>query len=128
MDIRRTGKSVRVSQTSKVIERAKKASSRAVKQAARNRNSVRKIRERQKAEREKRSRKRRVQQKQLVFNHPVTCRKSLSYVKHGAAGRYYVRIINDETGEVIREVPSREELDRIAVMKRFLRKIYSTGV
>lgn len=128
MEIRRTGKSVRVSQTSEVIERVKKASSRAVKQAARNRNSVRKIRERQKAEREKKSRKRRVQQKQLVFNHPVTFRKSLSYVKHNSAGRYYVRIINEETGEVIREVPSREELDRIAVMKRFLRKIYSTGV
>lgn len=44
----------------------------------------------------------------------------VSFVKHEKLNEYYVRIINDSTNEVIREIPSKKVLDAVAEMDRIV--------
>jgi flagellar protein FlaG len=47
--------------------------------------------------------------------------RRLNYKKHQATDRYFVRVIDSSSDEVVREVPPQEELDRIAKMLQYLR-------
>ncbi|GAA4718767.1 flagellar protein FlaG [Brevibacillus fulvus] len=38
----------------------------------------------------------------------------LKFIKHEKLDKYYVQVINDGTGEVIREVPSKKIMDMVA--------------
>lgn len=52
----------------------------------------------------------------LTFEAPVR----LSFRLHKASGRMMVRVINEETGEVIKEIPPKEILDTIARIMEFV--------
>ncbi|WP_307551164.1 flagellar protein FlaG [Paenibacillus sp. V4I5] len=41
----------------------------------------------------------------------------LSFVLHDRLNEYYVQVVDDQTQEVVREVPSRKVLDMVAEMK-----------
>lgn len=43
--------------------------------------------------------------------------KRLSYHKHDASGQFYVQVVDSLTDEVIREIPSEDELNMIAKLK-----------
>lgn len=45
---------------------------------------------------------------------------SLKFELHEKLNDYYVTIINDETKEVVREIPSKKMLDMYAAMKEFM--------
>lgn len=44
----------------------------------------------------------------------------LSFVLHDRLNEYYVQIVDDQTEEVIREVPSKKVLDMVAEMKSMI--------
>jgi len=46
--------------------------------------------------------------------------RELAYKKHEATNKYYVRVRDAETKEIVREVPAPEDLDRIARLVRYL--------
>ncbi|MBN1164707.1 MAG: flagellar protein FlaG [Candidatus Krumholzibacteriota bacterium] len=52
---------------------------------------------------------------------PVSYSRDLSFVKHRPSNSYYVRVIDGETQEVIREIPPPDELDRITKMVKYLK-------
>lgn len=54
--------------------------------------------------------------------------RRLNYKKHQATDRYFVRVIDSSSDEVIREVPPKEELDRIAKMLQYLRTKFGMKV
>jgi flagellar protein FlaG len=42
----------------------------------------------------------------------------LKFERHEAAGQYMVRVINEDSGELIREIPPERTLDMVAYLKR----------
>ncbi|MDR6553576.1 flagellar protein FlaG [Paenibacillus qinlingensis] len=44
----------------------------------------------------------------------------VSFQKHEKTNEYYIQVINDETQEVIREIPSKKVLDRVAEMNKMV--------
>jgi flagellar protein FlaG len=44
----------------------------------------------------------------------------LSFVLHDKLNEYYVQVVDDQTQEIIREVPSRKMLDMVAEMKSMI--------
>lgn len=44
----------------------------------------------------------------------------LNFVLHDRLNEYYVQVVNDQTQEVIREVPSKKMLDMVAEMKSMI--------
>lgn len=52
----------------------------------------------------------------LMIDAPVR----LSFQLHEASGRMMVRVINEETGEVIKEIPPKEILDTVARIMEFV--------
>lgn len=42
------------------------------------------------------------------------------FILHGETDQYYVQIINDESNEVIKEIPSEKFMDMIAKMEKYL--------
>ena len=52
---------------------------------------------------------------------PATYSRDLSYIKHRPTNRYYARVIDAATREVVREIPPPEELDRKVEMLKFLK-------
>ncbi|MBN2071822.1 MAG: flagellar protein FlaG [Candidatus Krumholzibacteriota bacterium] len=51
--------------------------------------------------------------------HSVETRE-LAYKKHPGTNKYYVRVQDAETKEIVREIPPPEELDRIARLVKYL--------
>jgi uncharacterized FlaG/YvyC family protein len=86
---------------------------------------IRKVREVREQQRAERARKKRKRAESRIRIGSITYTKSLSHIKHSGSGRYYVRVINRDTREVVREVPPHQELDRISRMRSFLREAYS---
>ena len=58
---------------------------------------------------------------------PDRYRRNLDYTKHSATGRYFVKVIDSSSGEVIREVPPEGQLDRMARIRDLIRKAYSVS-
>jgi len=58
---------------------------------------------------------------------PDKYRRNLDYTKHSGTGKYFVRVIDSSSGEVIREVPPEGQLDRMARIRDLIRKAYSVS-
>ncbi len=82
---------------------------------------------REKLKREEKVRKLRQKARETRMEYSGYSRK-LNYKKHKATDRYFVRVIDESSNEVVREVPPREELDRIAKMLQYLRTKYGMNV
>ena len=52
------------------------------------------------------------------FLHPVN--SSIKFVLHDKLDEYYVNVVDDETNEVIKEIPSKKLLDTYAAMLEFV--------
>lgn len=52
----------------------------------------------------------------------------LKFAYHEKMGEYYVKIIDENTNEVIREIPSKKLLDAISEMKRFIGILFDEKV
>ncbi len=54
------------------------------------------------------------------FNELIPTHTSLKFELHEKLEKYYVKVIDDKTKEVVKEIPSKKMLDMYAAMKEFL--------
>lgn len=54
------------------------------------------------------------------FNNFSPSHTSLKFELHEKLEKYYVKVIDDKTKEIVREIPSKKMLDMYAAMKEFL--------
>lgn len=54
------------------------------------------------------------------FNDLIPSHTSLKFELHEKLEKYYVKVIDDKTKEVVKEIPSKKMLDMYAAMKEFL--------
>jgi uncharacterized FlaG/YvyC family protein len=65
---------------------------------------------------------------EAIENYIVANERSLNFTVHEATGRIFVKVISEEDGKVIREIPSEEILDHAARMEEIAGLLFDKTV